>query len=196
MISLKERHVALGVLPETIPDLMLEYINEVNSRVAGDKRDDTEVQNIAKAICWECLRVSYRPAPARLAGVKSALGNGEEALEQVQYFESRLHLVEVIGASHDSLKFTLDPVAEYSQPCISLTGTAMTSKLGRTFLKRWTIFLVHPKPSVDFFGQSKTPGAQSMRRNPFRVSSRRSWPEERSSSTRPRPTEARQSISL
>jgi len=113
MISLKEKLVTLDVLPETIPDLMLEYLNEVNSTVALDRRDDSEVQAIAKVICWECLRTTYRSSPAPLSTVHLALGTGEEAVDKVKYFESRLRLVETVGAGRDLLKFTLDPVAEY-----------------------------------------------------------------------------------
>jgi HEAT repeat protein len=110
MVTLKEKP-AETQLPENIPDLMLEYINELNHKVGAGRLNDREVHNTAKLMAWECLRRSYRPSPAKVEEVFLVLG--QRAGELIDYFEKRLRLVQIVGAGRDRIRFTLDPLAEY-----------------------------------------------------------------------------------
>ena len=108
MIAVKEGH-AREHLPESVPDLMLEYLNRINRRASG--MDDRSVHTAAKIIAWECLRHTFRPVPAKLDVVLSALGEDAEAY--LERLGQKLRLVETIGVARDRIRFTLDPLAEY-----------------------------------------------------------------------------------
>ncbi|HEY9671650.1 MAG TPA: HEAT repeat domain-containing protein [Waterburya sp.] len=106
-------------LPDNIPDLMLSYLNELNRDVSGDKLDNYAIQQDAKAIAWECLKGTYRPAAAKrevalakLAAGVAALG-GDNAETRLKYLEDRLRLIQTIGPAQDQIRFALDPLAEY-----------------------------------------------------------------------------------
>jgi HEAT repeat protein len=99
-------------LPDNIPDLMLSYLNELNRDVNGDKFDDRTVQQDAKAIAWECLKGTYRPATAKRE-VAIALLIGDNAEARLKYLEDRLRLIQTIGPAQDQIRFALDPLAEY-----------------------------------------------------------------------------------
>jgi len=111
MISLKEEASASG-LPDNIPELMLSYLNQVNRGASGDDPNDRTVQCDAKAIAWECLRRTYRPAPAKRDAILAALG-GYGAESRLEYLETRLRLIQTVGAARDQIRFALDPLAEY-----------------------------------------------------------------------------------
>jgi HEAT repeat protein len=112
MIAAKEGSLE-GKLAENIPDLMLEYLNELNRRPEPRKIDDFVVHRAAKAIAWECLRKTYRPTNARIEAVlKVMYSQVDVAEEKLRYLES-LKLVERVGAGRDRIRFTLDPLAEY-----------------------------------------------------------------------------------
>lgn len=99
-------------LPDNIPDLMLSYLNELNRDVSSDKFDDRTVQEDAKAIAWECLKQTYRPATAKRQDALAALvGDNVEA--RFKYLEDRLRLIQTIGPAQDQIRFALDPLAEY-----------------------------------------------------------------------------------
>lgn len=111
----------LAPLPDNIPDLMLSYLNELNCSVTGDKFDDDAdgerfasrtVQQDAKAIAWECLKQTYRPATAKREDAIAALG-GDNAEARLKYLEDRLRLIQTIGPALDQIRFALDPLAEY-----------------------------------------------------------------------------------
>ena len=121
-------------LPENIPDLMLEYLNQLNRKET--ELDDRAVHSVAKAIAWECVRQTYRPTPARTDAVLGALGGGSLAEARVRYLEQKLRLIQVLGAGKDKIKFGLDPLSEY------LAGLYVLDKYGdreaswREFLAR------------------------------------------------------------
>jgi HEAT repeat protein len=100
------------LLPNNIPDLMLSYLNELNQDVTGDKFDDRTVQQDAKAIAWECLKQTYRPATAKREEALAVLG-GDDAEARLKYLENRLRLIQTIGPAQDQIRFALDPLAEY-----------------------------------------------------------------------------------
>jgi hypothetical protein len=92
-------------LPENIPDLMLQYLNELNRKEG--LLTDRAVHSASKSIAWECLKETCRPAPARIEAVLAALG-GDTAQDRINYLERNLRLVQVIGAGRDRVKFALD----------------------------------------------------------------------------------------
>ena len=108
MIALKENQSG-GNLPENIPELMLEYVNQINRQGSG--MDDRAVHTAAKIIAWECLRRTLRPVPADLGAILTALSADGDA--HFRYLEQKLHLVETIGVARDRVRFALDPLAEY-----------------------------------------------------------------------------------
>jgi HEAT repeat protein len=112
MIAAKESS-GLIELPETIPDLMLSYLNEVNRNASSADPDDREVHRGARVIAWESLSQSFVPVPASIDNVLSTLGAGERAKATLIYLESRLRLVQTVGPARDRIRLSLDPVAEY-----------------------------------------------------------------------------------
>jgi HEAT repeat protein len=101
-----------GNLPENIAELMLHYLNQLNHSVPGDKFSDSAVHKDAKIIAWECLKQTYRPAPANRQNVIDALGE-KNAESRLKYLEDKLRLIQTKGVAHDQIRFSLDPVAEY-----------------------------------------------------------------------------------
>jgi hypothetical protein len=110
MIASKE-NLDQKTLPENIPDLMHHYLNELN-RKEGLLPDRT-VHSAAKAIAWECLKETFRPAPAKIEAVLAALGGATAAQDRINCLERNLRLVQVIGVGRDRVKFMLDPLTEY-----------------------------------------------------------------------------------
>ncbi|MBD2043655.1 HEAT repeat domain-containing protein [Microcoleus sp. FACHB-672] len=102
-------------LPETIPDLMLEYVNEINRDVATNRLDERMVHADAKAIAWKCLKPTYKPATAKFKDVIAALSalNPQDVEIRLKYLEETLRLIQTVGAAKEDIRFTLDPVAEY-----------------------------------------------------------------------------------
>jgi hypothetical protein len=112
MISAKEGETENG-LPENIPDLMLNYLNEVNRGISEKRIDDRKVHLVAKIIAWECLRKTFRPTPAKRDEVLTALKGQGDVEMLLEYFENRLRLIQTVGAGRDQIRFNLDPLAEY-----------------------------------------------------------------------------------
>jgi hypothetical protein len=88
-------------------------------------------------IARECLRETFRPAPAKIEAVLATLG-GDSAQDRINYLERNLRLVHVIGAGRDRVKFALDPLAEYRQVSTLWSTTVATSNSGGTSWLRRT----------------------------------------------------------
>jgi len=99
-------------LPDNIPELMLSYLNELNQNVVNETLDNCTVQKDAKIIAWECLRLKYRPTPAKRQDALNALG-GDEPEIHLNYLKERLGLIQIIGPAQDQVRFAVDPIAEY-----------------------------------------------------------------------------------
>ncbi|WP_414549542.1 HEAT repeat domain-containing protein [Anabaena sp. CCY 0017] len=99
-------------LPDTVPDLMLRYLNELNRKAVTGQPDNRTVQQDTKAIAGECLKRKYSPSPIKRNVAIAAMG-GEDAASRIKYLEERLHIIQTIGAAEDLIKFSLDPLAEY-----------------------------------------------------------------------------------
>ena len=109
MIHVKE---AGGDLPESIPDLMLEYINDVNRNQTEGQPDNRTVQADLRCIAWLSLRARLLPGPVdRNAVIKELDGEGKE--ERLAYLEKNLALIRTVGVDENRLRIALDPLAEY-----------------------------------------------------------------------------------
>ncbi|MGI0490344.1 HEAT repeat domain-containing protein [Alkalinema pantanalense CENA528] len=116
MISTKD-HDREENLPDNIPDLMLSYLNELNRNHNEDEPDNPTIHQDSKIIAWECLKQSFRPAPARretiLMELETQLGvDSETAKARLKHLEKRLRILHTVGPAQDQICFALDPLAE------------------------------------------------------------------------------------
>lgn len=112
IIALKER--ALGArLPESIPDLMLSYLNEINRGATSTDPQDREVHRIARIIAWRCVSPSFRPRTASRVTVSGDLAEIGASEQVLLYLEAKLRLIQTVGPAREEFRFSLDPVAEY-----------------------------------------------------------------------------------
>ena len=132
MIAAKEG-TGDGYLPDNVPDLMLSYLNELNRGAGANDLDNRAVQADAKVIAWECLKLSFRPAPARRDEVLAAVGDNAEV--HLKYLERRLRLLQTVPPAEDQIRFALDPLAE------SLAALHLVETFGKKEAP-WRKFLV------------------------------------------------------
>jgi len=99
-------------LPKTVPELVLKYLHLLNRGIVSGRKEDYDVHRLAKVVASECVMPNFRPAPARIPAVLSALGDGQEAREELSYLEDRLRLTQTVQFGSE-VRFTLDPLAEY-----------------------------------------------------------------------------------
>ncbi len=111
MIAVKAGSL-ISDLPDTVPDLMLRYLNELNRDAATGQPDNRAVQRDTKVIAWECLKRTYRPMPVKRDVVITAMG-GDDAVSRLKYLEERLRIIQTIDAAQYLIRFSLDPLAEY-----------------------------------------------------------------------------------
>jgi hypothetical protein len=115
MISAKEKEQKSKLrLPNTIPDLMLNYLNELNQgkKNKGGKFSNHDVRRDAKIVAWECLKQTLQPSLARLNNVIPIIG-GENAEARLEHLaQNSLGILQQIPPE-DQVRFTLDPLAEY-----------------------------------------------------------------------------------
>lgn len=122
-----------GDLPDNIPDLMLDYIKQLNCSIADNPLTTDTVQQDAKIVAWECLRQTYRPATAKRDVMIAALG-GEDAKTHLEYLENRLRITQTVGPSENQIRFSLDPLAEYLAGLYLVENYADNEQLWRNFL--------------------------------------------------------------
>jgi HEAT repeat protein len=106
-----------GFLPDNIPDLMLSYLNELNRDRNDHEPENRRVHQITKIVAWECLKSTYRPAPAKreamLAALRTELNADETtAIAWLYHLENRLRIIHTMGPAQDQICFALDPLAE------------------------------------------------------------------------------------
>jgi formylglycine-generating enzyme required for sulfatase activity len=112
---IREREVGGGILPDSVPRLMLSYLNQLNRSIeAPNKRDDLAVQRDAKAIAWACVEPTYRPNWIKKETAIAALAQTDAATAQarLEYLEKRLQFLKTPD-SGDLTGIFLDPLAEY-----------------------------------------------------------------------------------
>ncbi|TVP65956.1 MAG: hypothetical protein EA342_13195 [Leptolyngbya sp. LCM1.Bin17] len=114
MIEARERTDM--ILPNSVPKLMLSYLNQLNRTIEADnKRDILAVQQDAQAIAWACLQQTYRPTTIKKTVALAALAALDDATppqERLTYLEKRLQLLQTPEPG-DSTRIILDPLAEY-----------------------------------------------------------------------------------
>lgn len=128
-------------LPNNVPDLMLNYINEVNKE-KDSKIDDAIVQRDLKIIAWECLKETLKPETAEREQVikcLSALENESSmakhsAQNRLQYLEERLGLIRTVPPAKTKIRFGLDPLAEYLAGLYLVECYGEDEQAWRTFL--------------------------------------------------------------
>lgn len=130
MIVSKEK-VHAGT-PNNIPDLMLEYLNELNRQHVGF--DDRAVQSAAKVIAWKCLRRAYHPTTAGIDEITDGLGGPSRAESQIRHLETTLRVIQILGAGRDRVRFSLDPLAEYLAAIYAVEQYGAEKQFWREFL--------------------------------------------------------------
>jgi HEAT repeat protein len=123
-------------LPQNIPDLMLEYVKQLNRDVADNRLTNRTVYEDAQLLAWECLKLTYRPASTKIKDAINALSvlNSQNAEQRLNYLEEKLHLLQTNLPSEENVRFVLDPVAEY------LAGLHLVDNYGKDESK-WRDFL-------------------------------------------------------
>lgn len=113
---IQEQEGAGGILPDSVPKLMLSYLNQLNRNIELiNKQDDLAIQRDAKIIAWECLKQSYRPTSVKKVDAIAALNivkNPTNAKDRLDYLEKRLQFLKTLEPG-DRIRIILDPLAEY-----------------------------------------------------------------------------------
>ena len=135
MISIKEGF-AEEKLPDNIPSLMLNYLNEINRQVVDNKLDDRTVHRIAKVVAWECMRQTYCTTQAKRDDILVAMKDNNEAEVHLNYLEKRLRLIQTIGPEQNHIRFALDPLAEYLAGLYLVDNYTENVKLWQEFISR------------------------------------------------------------
>ena len=121
-------------LPNNIPELMLEYLNQINRDIVEDKVDDRSIHKDAKILAWKCLEQTFRPIP--ITRENALINLGDDADNRLKYLENRLRLIETIGAGKDEIRFVLDPLAEYLAGLHLLEFFGNQQQLWQQFLQK------------------------------------------------------------
>ena len=104
-------------MPESIPSLMLQYLNDINRAIPDEVRcDERAVHRDAEAVAWACLEERFRPGLGsidRSVVPKLAAVQAASEMERLAYLETRLRLIETVEPELEQVRFLLDPVAEY-----------------------------------------------------------------------------------
>jgi len=101
-----------------LPDLMVQYISDLNEKVPQvNKKETPDMQRAAKIIAWEYVKQSFDSSTSRKevtkAKVLDTLGRERGAVELLSYLEDHLRIIETTGPGKDKIRFLLDPLAEY-----------------------------------------------------------------------------------
>lgn len=99
-------------IPTNIPELMLQYLNQVNQTVTEKPLSHRAVHHDARIIAWECVKQTYQPTMAERDAVLAAL-DYPDAEAHLDYLENRLRIIQTIGVAQEHVRFALDPLAEY-----------------------------------------------------------------------------------
>ncbi|QDV15785.1 Aliphatic amidase expression-regulating protein [Gimesia panareensis] len=122
LISAKEQG-SNADLPRDIPNLMVNYLLELNRHFRELGFDDSLVFRIAKLIAWECLKEQYSPSIANKNFLLEILPpeNGQGILS---HLELNLGIIQTT-VDFEGVRFTIDPLAEY------LAGLHLVADFGK-----------------------------------------------------------------
>jgi formylglycine-generating enzyme required for sulfatase activity len=112
---IQERRGAGGILPDSVPRLMLSYLTQLNRAIEpANKREDRMVQRDAKAVAWACLQNTYRPNWINTEAAIAALARVEDNTAEARYgyLKDRLLFLQSPDPG-DRTRVILDPLAEY-----------------------------------------------------------------------------------
>jgi GTPase SAR1 family protein len=109
------RSVSTSDIPETVPGLMLGYLNELNRDLTTDRLPDRIVHQVAKLVAWQCVYPTYQPHFVQRDDLIRAMTTAgiNDPETHLEYLEHRLYLIQTIGTSQQQFRFCLDPLAEY-----------------------------------------------------------------------------------
>jgi len=110
-VALKEERNGASK-PRDIPDIFLEYLNQLNQALPTARLDDARVHQVAEVVAWECVKADLRPMHAEIRSVQSALRSVGASDEELGYLRERLRLIDVVPPG-ERIQFGLDPLAEY-----------------------------------------------------------------------------------
>lgn len=112
----QEREGSGGIIPDSIPKLMLRYLNQLNQNIDPEtKRDDRDVHRDARIVAWASLEKNYRPQTLKKVDAETALDRHEDGVSgraRLDYLENRLSFL-IPSASGDETRIIFDPLAEY-----------------------------------------------------------------------------------
>jgi hypothetical protein len=100
-------------LPETVPDLILAYLNELNRVRPPFAPTDIELHRVAKIVAWECIHRTFRPMTGDRQSLLRELGGEMPTDRLLTYMQDNLRLIKITGPARSEVRFALDPVAEY-----------------------------------------------------------------------------------
>lgn len=112
---IQERQGAGGILPDSVPRLMLSYLTQLNRAIEpAQQRQNPAVQRDAKAVAWASVENTYRPTWITRETAIAALArvDGGAVEERFQYLKDRLSFLQPSDLG-DRLRVILDPLAEY-----------------------------------------------------------------------------------
>jgi PQQ-dependent dehydrogenase (methanol/ethanol family) len=98
--------------PKSLPDLVVSYIRTINKGRNANDPDDGHVLADIKTIAWRCVGATLAPGKASVEDVLRVLG-GPNAEARLEYLDARLRLIRKVGPQADTIRFGLDPLAEY-----------------------------------------------------------------------------------
>ena len=99
-------------LPQSVPELILQYTNHLNRKIVSGKKPDDRVHELAQAVAMQCVLPNLRPSPANIDKVLRALGEGPDADENRKYLEERVGLIQTLEPGRE-VRFRMDPIAEH-----------------------------------------------------------------------------------
>ena len=99
-------------LPKNIPELILQYLNELNRNVATNRIEDRLVHNHAKKIAWFSVEQYFKSSYVSIDSIINRLDT-EDPENVVTYFKERIRIIKTIEPAKDKVKFVLDPISEY-----------------------------------------------------------------------------------
>jgi HEAT repeat protein len=100
-------------LPDSIPGLVLGYLNAINRDRAQTDPNHTEIHRAAEVVAWECCKESYQAGYARKTTVSKALTEDGFNPDVADYLEQRLQIIRSIAPAETHVEFASDSIAEY-----------------------------------------------------------------------------------
>ncbi|PWU01800.1 MAG: hypothetical protein C5B51_22015 [Terriglobia bacterium] len=113
LVDLKSHREHIQKLPQSVPDLMLSYLNSLNRNRKLDDPDDPSLHRAAKIAAWECMSATLRPGqPASKERIRGLLVQGQLEDRLLDRLEV-LRIVKTDEPAKTHVRFELDPLSEY-----------------------------------------------------------------------------------